>query len=50
MKLTQPVLMHFLEDEFEMLAKTPKHSPATQVTEILSDGELLSEEEKNILF
>ena len=38
MKLTQPVLIQSLEDEFDMLIKTPKRLPAPPGKEILSEG------------
>ena len=47
MKLTQPVLIKSLEDEFETLTKNPKHLTAPPGIELLSDGTPLSEDEKN---
>ena len=38
-KLTQPVLVQSLEDEFEIPKNTPKHLPAPPGKELLSEEE-----------
>ena len=48
MKLTQPVLVQSLRDEFDMLDKTPCNLPAPHGKELTSDGESLSEEEMKV--
>jgi len=48
MKLTQPVLVQSLEDEFEIPDKTPCNLPAPHGKELTSDGEPLSDEEKKV--
>ena len=48
MKITQPVLVQSLEDEFEMPDKIPCNLPAPHRKELTSDGEPLSEEEKKV--
>ena len=48
MKLTQLVLIQLLQDEFDILTKTPKHLPGPPEKELLSKGELLTLEEEKI--
>jgi len=47
-KLTQPVLIQSLEDEFEIPQDTPKHLPVPPGKDLLSDGERLSPEDEKI--
>ena len=47
-KLTQPVLIQSLEDEFEIPKDTPKHLPAPLGKDLLSDGERLSPKDEKI--
>ena len=46
MKITQPVLVQSLQDDFDIPDKTPFHLPAPAGDELTSEGELLNEEEK----
>ena len=48
MKLTQPVLVQSLQDEFDIPEKTPCALPAPNGKELTSEGELLNEDEKKI--
>ena len=48
MKITQPVFVQSLEDEFEILPSTPCNPPVPQGKELESEGEFLSKEEKKI--
>ena len=48
MKLTQPVLVQSLQDEFEIPNKTSCNLPAPCGKELTSEGEKLTEEEKKI--
>ena len=48
LKLTQPVLVQSLEDEFGVPKNVPKHLPAPPGKELLSDGERLIPAEEKI--
>jgi len=48
LKLTQPVLVQSLQDEFDIPEKTPCALPAPNGKELTSEGELLDEDEKKI--
>jgi len=48
LKMTQPVLIQSLQDEFNIPSKTSKHLPAPPGKELLQEGEPLTEEEYKI--
>ena len=48
LKLTQPVLVQSLQDEFDIPEKTPYALPAPNGKELISEDELLNEDEKKI--
>jgi len=47
-KLTQPVLVQSLKDEFSIPSKTPCTLPAPYGTDLISEGEQLNEDEKKV--
>ena len=47
-KLTQPIIVQSLEDEFDILLKIKYNLPVLHGKELLSEGELLSEKEKKV--